>query len=72
MRLTGGATSVAELEIPWVEVRGIPLLAKDARNGAPGLELPGNTPFCSLNFHRFISSDVHMALPLIPKWEYWN
>jgi hypothetical protein len=24
------------------------------------------------NFHSFISSDVHMTLPLIPKWEYWN
>jgi hypothetical protein len=29
-------------------------------------------PVCSPNFHSFISFDVHMTLPLIPKWEYWN
>jgi hypothetical protein len=29
-------------------------------------------PILLFDFHSFISSDVHMTLPLIPKWEYWK
>jgi hypothetical protein len=43
---------------------------------AGGIQLAANSldndPFCSSNFHRFISSDVHMTLLPIPKSEYWN
>jgi hypothetical protein len=45
-----------------------PCLCKGRRDkdGAPGF------PILLCDFHKFISFDVHMTLPLIPKWEYWK
>jgi len=40
--------------------------------GTPALNFRENDPLWASNFHRFISSDVQMTLPLIPKWEYWE
>ena len=54
------------------EVSGGPMIPLEPSGQPIRLQVPSHNPFCSSNFHSFISCDVHMTLALIPKWEYWN
>jgi hypothetical protein len=51
--------------VSWTEGRA-------ALDGQPGAAVLHSSSTLFSDFHKFISSDVHMTLLLILKWEYWK